>query len=115
MFRPTITDIQGMCNGDDHDIYLIQSQYTKMTAFGSASGVLCILALNEVNIVAVTTKLVLHVGVIANHVQRHKGFMFPRRSGNARDYIFPCPQTFIELNRQPQMFRAHLFQMIVQV
>ena len=45
-------------------------------------GFLCIvLALNRVNVVAVTTILVLPVGVIGHHVRRHY-FMFPRRSGN---------------------------------
>ena len=44
MFRPTITDMQDKYCGDCYDIYPIQSQYTK------------------VNIVAVTTILVLHVG-----------------------------------------------------
>ena len=38
---------------------------------------LCILALNRVNVVAVTTTLVLHVGVIGNHVPRHYDFMPP--------------------------------------
>ena len=46
--------------------------------------ILCILALNRMNIVAVTTIRVLHVGVIGHHVPRHSGFTFPRRSGNAR-------------------------------
>ena len=32
---------------------------------------LCMLALNRVNIAAVTTILVLHVGVIGHHVPRH--------------------------------------------
>ena len=75
MLRPTITDMQGKCCGDCYDIYLIQSQYTKVAAFGrhhkrgdAAFGratsfvVSFVLALNKVNIVAVTTILVLHVG-----------------------------------------------------
>ena len=45
---------------------------------------LCILALNRVNIIAVTTTLVLHVRVIGHHVPRHLGFMSPRHSGHAR-------------------------------
>ena len=40
---------------------------------------LCILALNRVNVVAVTTILVLHVGVIGHQVPCHYYFMFPRR------------------------------------
>ena len=61
--------------GNCYDINLIQSQYTKMAAFGrhhkrgdAAFGratsfvVSFVLALNKVNIVAVTTMLVLHVG-----------------------------------------------------
>ena len=43
-----------------------------------------VLALNRVNIAAVTTILVLHFGVIGHHVPRHWDFMFPRRSGYAR-------------------------------
>ena len=43
-----------------------------------------VVALNRVNIVALSPILVSHVGVIEHHVLRHQGFMFPRRSGNAR-------------------------------
>ena len=55
-------------------------------AFGRAPSFVAsfVLALNRVNIVAVTRIPVLHVGVIGHHVPRHEGFMFPRRSGNAR-------------------------------
>ena len=42
------------------------------------------MALNRVNIVAVTTILVLHVGVIGHHVPCRYDFMFPRRSYHAR-------------------------------
>ena len=45
---------------------------------------LCILAWNRVNVVAVTTILVLHVGVIGHHVPCHYDFMFPRRSYHVR-------------------------------
>ena len=38
---------------------------------------LCILALNNVNVVAVTTILVLHVGVIRHHVPGHYDFKPP--------------------------------------
>ena len=75
MFRQTITDMQDKYCGNCYDIYLIQSQYTKVAAFGrhhkrggAAFGratsfeVSFVLALNKVNIVAVTTILVLHVG-----------------------------------------------------
>ena len=34
MFRPTITDMQDKYCGNCYDIYLIQSQYTKVTACG---------------------------------------------------------------------------------
>ena len=43
-----------------------------------------VLALNRVNVVAVTTILVVHVGVIGHHVPCHYDFMFPRRSYHAR-------------------------------
>ena len=94
------TDMQDKYCGDCYDIHPIQSQYTKVAACGrhhkrgdAAFGRLTsfvvsfVLALNRVNIVAVTTTLVLHVGVIGHHVPRHLGFMFLLRSGNARDYI----------------------------
>ena len=61
--------------GDCYDIYIIQSQYKGNPKRGGAAGGrvtsfvvaaegrhLCILDLNNVNIVAVTTILVLHVG-----------------------------------------------------
>ena len=95
MFRPTITDMQDKYCGNCYDIYLIQSQYTKAAACGR----------HHKRVVAVTTILVLHVGVIGHHVPCHQGFMFPRRPVNARDYLFvPFPWTFIELNRQPHMY-----------
>ena len=75
MFRPTITDIQDKYCGDRYDIYRIQSRYKgnhkrggaaegRATSFVVAAEGrhLCISALNTVNIVAVTTILVLHVG-----------------------------------------------------
>ena len=75
MFRPTITDMQDKYCGNCYDIYLIQSQYKGDhnrggAAEGRATSVVvaaagrhrCILALNKLNIVAVTTILVLHVG-----------------------------------------------------
>ena len=71
----SITDMQDKYCVDCYNIYLIQSQYTKVAAFsrqlkrgGAAFGsatfflVSFALALNGVNIVAVTTILVLHVG-----------------------------------------------------
>ena len=45
MFRPTITDMQDKYCGDCYDIYTIQSQYTKVAAFGrhrKRGGFLCI-------------------------------------------------------------------------
>ena len=75
MFRPTITDMQDKYCGNCYDINLIRSQYKgnhkrggaaegRVTSFvvAAAGRHLCILALNEVNIVAVITILVLHVG-----------------------------------------------------
>ena len=69
------TEMQNKYCGDCSGIYPIQSQYKgnnkrsgadegRVTSFVAAvaGGHLCILALNEVNIVAVTTILVLHVG-----------------------------------------------------
>ena len=55
-------------------------------AFGRATSfvVSFVLALNRVNVVAVTTILVLHVGVIGHHVSRQSCFMFPRRTITAR-------------------------------
>ena len=90
MLRPTITDTHDKYCGDCYDIYLIQSQYTKVAAFGrhhkrggTAFGraisfvVSFVLALNKVNVVAVTTILVLHVGVIGHHAPCHYDFMPP--------------------------------------
>ena len=75
MFRQTITDMQDKYCGDCYDFYLIQSQYKGNhkrggAAEGSATSFVvaakgrhfCILALNKVIIVAVTTILVLNVG-----------------------------------------------------
>jgi len=42
------------------------------------------LALNTVNVVAVTTILVLYVGVIGHHVPRQSCLMLPRRTITAR-------------------------------
>ena len=87
------TDMQDKYCGDCYDIHPIQSQYKgdhkrggaaegRATSFAVAANGrhLCILSLNRGNVVAVTTILVMHVGVIGHHVPRHKGFMFPRRS-----------------------------------
>ena len=51
---------------------------------GTSFVVSFVLALNRVNVVAVTTILVLHVGVIGHHVPCRYDFMFPRRSDHAR-------------------------------
>ena len=65
MFTTTITDMQDGYCGDRYDIYIIQSQYTKVAACGrhhkrgdAAFG----RAASAVNIVAVTALLVLQVG-----------------------------------------------------
>ena len=94
MFRPTITDMQDKYHGDRYDIYRIQSRYKGNhkkggAAEGRATSLvvaakgrhLCILALNRVNVVAVTTIFVLHVGVI---VPCQSCLMFPRRTITAR-------------------------------
>ena len=69
MFRPTITDMQDKYFGASYDLYPIQSQYKGNhkrggAAFGRATSLVVsyVLALNKVNIVAVTKILVLHVG-----------------------------------------------------
>ena len=64
MFRPTITNMQDKYCGNCYDIYLIQSQYKGNHKRGDAAEGrhFCRLALKKVNIVAVTTILVLHVG-----------------------------------------------------
>ena len=77
------TDMQDKYCGHCYDIHPIQNHYTKVAAFGlhhktggAAFGratsfvVSFVLALNRVNIVAVTTLLVLHVGVIGHPVPR---------------------------------------------
>ena len=77
MLRRTITDMQDKYCGNCYDIYLIHCQYTKVAAFGrqhkrdTSFVVSMVLALNWVDIVAVTTILVLHVGVIRHHASRH--------------------------------------------
>ena len=72
-----------------YDIHRIQSQYTKVAAVGrhykkaygrgTSFAVSFVLALNRVNVVAVTTILVLHVDVIGRQVACHYDFMFPCR------------------------------------
>ena len=75
MFRLAITDMQDQECGDCCNIYLIQSQYTKVAAFGrhhkrggadfgraTSFAVSFVLALTKVNILAITEILVLHVG-----------------------------------------------------
>ena len=75
MLKLIITDMQDTYCGDCFDIYIIPGEYKgNHTRGGAAEGRatsfvvaaagrhLCILALNGVNIVAVTTILVLHVG-----------------------------------------------------
>ena len=84
------TDMQDKYCGDCYDIHPIQSRYTKVAAcgrhhkrgdaaFGRATSfvVSFALALNRVNVVAVTTILVLHVGVIGHYVPSHYVSMPP--------------------------------------
>ena len=91
------TDMQDRYCGDCYDIHPIQVQSTKVAAVGrhnkrcgaafrraTSFVVSFVLGLKRVNIVAVTTILVLRVGVIGHHVPRHSGFMFLCRSGSAR-------------------------------
>ena len=73
------TDMHDKHCSHSNDIHPIQSQNTKVAAVGRHS-VSCVLALNGVNVVVVTTILVLHVGVIGHHAPYHYDFMFPRRS-----------------------------------
>ena len=78
------TDMQDKYCGHCYDIYPIQSQYKGSHKRGGAAECrapcflvaavgrrLCVLALNKVNIVAVPTIPVLHVGVIEHHVRCH--------------------------------------------
>ena len=78
------TDMQDKYCGHSNDIKPIQSQYKGNHRRGAAANGrhLCMLALNRVNVVAVTTMRVLHVGVIGRHVPCHYDFMLPRRSYN---------------------------------
>ena len=69
MFRPTITDMQDQYCGTRYHIYLIHSYYKGHHKRGGAAEgratsfvVSFVLGLNKVNIVAVITILVLHVG-----------------------------------------------------
>ena len=61
------TDMQDKYCGDCYNIHSIQSHIGRATSFV----VSVVLALNRVNIVAVTTILVLHVGVMEHHFRRH--------------------------------------------
>ena len=78
------TDMQDKYCGECYDIHPSLSQFkgnnkrrgaaeSRATSFlvAAKGRHLCILALNRVNIVAVTTILVLHVGVIGHHIPRH--------------------------------------------
>ena len=84
------TDMQDKYCGHCYNIHPIESQYTKVAAcgrhhkrgdaaFGRATSfvVSFVLALNRVNVVAVTTILALLVGVIGPHVPCHYDFMPP--------------------------------------
>ena len=87
------TDMQDKYCGPSNDINPIQrwrplaattEEVPRPYGRGTSSVVSFVLALNRVNVVAVTTILVLHVGVIGHHVPCHYDFMFPRRSYHAR-------------------------------
>ena len=71
------TDIQDKYCGHYYDIHLIQNQNTKVAAVGRH---LLWFPSSRVNVVAVCTILVLHVGVIGHHVHRQSCFMFPPRT-----------------------------------
>ena len=79
-------DMQGKYCGHCSDTHPMQT-YTKENhkSGGAADGHhICILALNVANVVAITTILVLHVGVIGHYyVPGHDDVMFPRRSCHA--------------------------------
>ena len=77
------TDMQDQYCGHSNDVNPIQSQH-KGGGRGTSSVVSFVLALNRVNVIAVTTILVLHVGVIGHHVPCHYDLMFPHRSYHAR-------------------------------
>ena len=95
MFRTTIIDSKTSIVVTATIFTLFKANTKESTKGGAAEGRdtssvvagagrhLCILALNRVNIVAITTILVLPVGVIGHHVRRHWAFMLHRRSGNA--------------------------------
>ena len=77
------TDMQDKYCDHCYDIHPIQSQYTKVAAVGrqhkrgGSFVVSFVLALHRVNVVAVTTMLVVHVGGIGHHVPCHYDFMSP--------------------------------------
>ena len=80
------TDMQDKYCGVCYDIHHVQSQYKGNDKRGGATEGhvtsfvdrhFCILALYRVNIVAVITILVLHVGVLGHHVPCHYDFMPP--------------------------------------
>ena len=62
MFRPTITDMQDKHCGNCYDIYHIQGRYKGNFVVAANGRHLCVLSLNKVNIEAITTILVVHVG-----------------------------------------------------
>ena len=90
------TDLQDKYCDHCYDIYRIQSQYKgnhkrggpargRATFAVAANGRhICTLALNSANAIAMTTILVLHVGVIGHDVPCHYDLMFLRRSFHAR-------------------------------
>ena len=89
----TITDdMQDKYCGNCYDIYLIQSQCKgNHTRVGAAEGRnLCILALNKLNIEAVSTKLVLHV------VNGPKMNLQERETGCLGSRVFVIPRVYLQ-------------------
>ena len=87
------TDMQDKYIGHSNDIHIIQDKTQRRRTLaattkevprpygrGPSFVVSFALALNSVDVVAVTTVLVLHVGVIGHHVPCRSDFMFPHRS-----------------------------------
>ena len=102
MFRPAIADMQDKYCGDCYDIDFIRSQHKGNHKRGGAAECrapffvvaaegrhLCILALNKVNILAVTTILVLHPSKTGRTVARTNFRLDGWWGGVAPDRFFP--------------------------
>ena len=95
------TDMQDKNCGHCYDTHPIQSQYTKVASF--------VLVLNRMNVVAMTTILVLHVGVIRRHVPCHYHFMPPvisdllqKVSKNGNQFPIYVTPNSPKVNRNPR-------------